>query len=54
MIKYLVLILILIPLFYTFSYAKYCLKNNNIAPLVGATIIILASLFFPIFVLFFR
>ncbi len=41
------MILILFPMFHAFSYAKYCLRNNNKAAAWGTVILAITSVILP-------
>ncbi|MCX8130281.1 MAG: hypothetical protein N3I35_09305 [Clostridia bacterium] len=51
--KYIVIITIIIPSLYLFSYAKYVWKNSKRAS-IGAVIMALASIGLPVSVILFR
>lgn len=52
--KYAVILFILVPSIYTFSYAKHSWKNKNKLAAIGAVLLATASIAIPLATLVFR
>lgn len=52
--KILIMLLVVCPNIYTFSYARYAWKSKNPAGAAGTLILMLAALLLPFFILVFR
>ncbi|NLN48559.1 MAG: hypothetical protein GX154_05625 [Clostridiales bacterium] len=52
--RWLSILLVLLPAFYTFSYAKYSWKNNNKPAAWGASLLAIVSIALPVMLLIIR
>ena len=50
--KYIILLILVIIMLYTFSYARYSKKNGNKIAAAGATIIAIVAIILPAILLF--